>query len=310
MGSVFLRVLALSALVAPVAHAGQVEISKVSASSTYPPQAGAFYSANMVKDSKLGTSWVEGSPGAGLGQSITLDLASEAEVKEVHVWAGMWYSAEFWGRANRPREVEIKAADGSKTLCQMEDAQVVQVCKLDSPTKTNQLTLTLKGSYSGTTWMDTGISEVVVHDTGSPTYYAATGATSSSELADDGDGPYTATRATDGMVDSMWCEGNKEGDGTGEWIQIDLGGDKKLSTLEVVNGIGGSMTVWKKGNRAAKATLTFSDGSTKSITLEDTHKVQSIPLGGKSTSSVKLTVDTVTKGAEYNDLCLSELRAR
>lgn len=310
MGSVVLRVLALSALVAPVAQAGTVEISKVSASSTYPPQAGAFYSANMVKDSKLGTSWVEGSPGAGLGQSITLELAESAEVKEVHVWAGMWYSSEFWSRANRPREVEIKTADGSKTLCQMEDAQSVQVCVLDAPTKTNTLTLTLKGSYSGTTWMDTGISEVVVHDTGGPTYFKATGSSASSELADDGDGPYTAARATDGMVDSMWCEGNKEGDGTGEWLQIDLGAGKKLTALEVVNGIGGSMTVWKKGNRAGKATLTFSDGSTKSITLDDTHKVQTIPLGGKQTSSVKLTIDSVNKGSEYNDLCISELRAK
>ncbi len=296
-------------LIAQTAVAGQVKIKKATASSTFPPEAGAFYSASMAKDGKLGTSWVEGSPGAGLGQSITLELAASAEVSEIHVWAGMWYSQEFWNRANRPREVEIKTADGSKTLCQMEDKMEVQICKLEKPTKTDQVTLAFKGSYSGTTWMDTGLSEIRVIDTSGPTYHEATSSSASSELPDDGDGPYTAARATDGMVDSMWCEGNKDGDGTGEWLQIDLGAGKSVAELEIVNGIGGSMTVWKKGNRAGKVTLTFSDGTSKSVTLEDTHRVQTVPVG-KQTSSVKLTIDSAVKGTEYNDLCISELRAK
>ena len=304
-----LFVLTLGLLAAQTAAAGEVKIAKASASSTYPPEAGAFYSASMVKDGKLGTSWVEGSPGAGLGQSITLELEGEPEVTELHVWAGMWYSAEFWDRANRPREVEVKLGDGTKTLCQMKDAMEVQICKLDKPTKTNKVTLTYKGSYSGTTWMDTGLSEIRVMDSGPPSFHAPSGATASSELADDGDGPYTAGQAADGMVDSMWCEGNKDGDGAGEWLQVDLGAGKSVAEIELVNGIGSSMTVWKKGNRAANVTLTFSDGSTKKATLKDTHRKQSIPVG-KQTSSIKLTIDSVTKGAEYNDLCISELRAK
>ncbi len=302
-------ILVAGSLAATAAAAGEVTISKATASSTYPPEAGAFYSASMAKDRKLGTSWVEGSPGAGLGQSLTLELAGPAEVSEVHLWAGMWYSTEFWNRANRPREIELKASDGTKALCQLTDEMKVQVCKFDKPVRTDKVTLTLKGSYSGTTWMDTGISEVRVFDTGPPTYHQPVGATASSELPDDGDGPYTADRAIDGMVDSMWCEGNKEGDGTGEWLQIDLGGGKRVDELEIVNGIGGSMSVWKKGNRAGKVTLQFSDGSTKTVELKDTHRPQTIPIG-KQTSSIKLTVDSVVKGSEYNDLCISEMRAR
>lgn len=304
-----LLVVTLGLMAAQTALAGQVKISKASASSTYPPEAGAFYSASMVKDGKLGTAWVEGSPGAGLGQSITLEFGATTEVTEIHVWAGMWYSTEFWNRANRPREVEIKAGDGSKTLCEMTDVQEVQICKLDKPTKTDQVTLTFKGSYSGTTWMDTGLSEIIVMDSGPPTYHKPTAVTASSELPDDGDGPYSAGKAADGMVDSMWCEGNKEGDGKGEWIELDLGSGKTVSEIEVVNGIGSSMTVWKKGNRATNVTLTFSDGSTKSATLKDSHRPQTVKIG-KQTSKIKLTVDGVTKGTEYNDLCISEIKVK
>lgn len=303
-------VASLVLLAASQATATELTIAKVTASSTYPPEAGAMYTATMIKDGKLGTSWVEGSPGSGLGQSITLELAGPSQVAEIHLWAGMWYSAEFWGRANRPRELELKAGDGTtKALCQMTDKMEVQICKFDAPVTTDKVTLTFKGSYNGTTWMDMGLSEVRLFDANGPTWFRTSLATASSELADDGDGPYTANQVTDGMVDSMWCEGNKDGDGTGEWVMVDFGGNKQVAEVAIGNGIGGSMTVAKKSNRAAKATLTFSDGSTKSITLADDIKVQTFPVG-KQTSSIKLTIDGVVKGTEFNDLCISELRAK
>ncbi len=301
---------ALVVLAATQASATELEIAKATASSTYPPEAGAMYTASMVKDGKLGTSWVEGSPGSGLGQSITLELAGPSQVAAIHIWAGMWYSTEFWGRANRPRELELKAGDGTtKALCQMTDKMEVQICKFDAPVTTDKVTLTFKGNYNGTTWMDMGLSEVRLYDAGGPTWHPASLATASSELADDGDGPYNAAQAADGMIDSLWCEGNKDGDGTGEWLQVDFGGNRQVAEVAIVNGIGGSLTVFKKSNRAAKATLTFSDGSTKSITLADENKYQSFPVN-KQTTSIKLTVDGVVKGTDFNDLCISELRAK
>jgi hypothetical protein len=269
-----------------------------------------MYMAALVKDRKLGTSWVEGSGGAGLGQSITLELAGENLVKEVHVWAGMWYSGEFWERANRPREVEVKLSDGTKTLCEMKDEMKVQVCAFDEATKSTTVQLTLKGAYSGTTWTDTALSEIKIFDGGPAVWKTFAAGSASTELADDGDGPYTAMQAGDGMSDSMWCEGNKDGDGVGEWLQLDLGGDKKITELELFNGIAASMTVYKKGNRATKATLSFSDGSTKTVDIKDTHRKQTIPLGIKTTSFVKIQVDAVTKGTAYNDMCISSIRVK
>ena len=298
----------LSFFAAPV-FAGEVPITGVSATSTFPPEAGAVYSAAMVKDRKLASSWVEGSGGAGLGQSITLELENEVKVSEVHVWGGMWYSAEFWDRANRPREVEVKLADGTKSLCKMTDEMSVQVCKFETPTASNTVQLVLKGAYSGTTWTDTAISEIKVYDDQDRVWLTPGEVTASSVLPDDGDGPYDAKNASDGFVDSFWCEGNEEGDGTAEWLQIDFGGEKKVNSLEVYNGIASGLLIYKKGNRVATATLGFSDGSTKKVTFQDTYRQQTIPVG-KTTSFVKITVDTIVKGSKYNDLCISSVRAK
>ena len=302
--------LSLLVMLAAPSFAAEVDVVKTTATSTFPPEAGAMYMAALTKDRKLGTSWVEGSGGAGLGQSITLELAGENLVKEIHVWAGMWYSTEFWERANRPREVEVKLSDGTKMLCAMKDEMLVQVCAFDEPTKSTTVQLTLKGAFSGTTWTDTAISEIKVFDGGPPVWKKFAEASASTELADDGDGPYTAMQAGDGMSDSMWCEGNKEGDGVGEWLQLNLEGTQKITELELFNGIASSMTVYKKGNRPLKATLSFSDGSTKSVEFKDSHRKQTIPLGMKSTSFIKIQADSVATGTAYNDMCISSVRVK
>lgn len=295
--------LALLALAPAVASAGEVAITSATASSTYPAADGANYDAKNLFDGKSGTAWVEGASGAGNGETVTLELGGDKEVGRIAIWGGMWYSADSWQRSNRPKQLEIGFSDGSTQMVDLDDSRKVTEVKLASPKKTSNVTLRLKMAYSGSTFPDTAISEVKVYDTdaGGPVVRTAT---ASSTAPPDGDA-YDAPLASDGLVDTMWCEGDA-GDGAGQWLELQLAGASTVSKLHLLNGIGSSMSLWFKGNRATKATLSFDDGATETVEVKNTFKTQEIAFAPHKTSKVKITFDEVSKGKEYNDLCISE----
>jgi len=104
----------------------------------------------------------------------------------------------------------------------------------------------------------------------------------------------------------MWCEGNKTGDGTNEWIELDLGAPTSVSKLLLRNGNAYSFTYFMKSNRATGASLAFADGSTESVVIKDSISEQTIQFAPRTTSKVKITFTGVKKGSEFNDLCISE----
>ena len=73
-----------------------------------------------------------------------------------------------------------------------------------------QLTL-----YTGTTFPDAAISEIVVYDDQPGTTATVRDVKASSEFPSDAEGSYLAVQAADGVKDTFWCEGNKATDGVG-----------------------------------------------------------------------------------------------
>ena len=45
-----------------------------------------------------------------------------------------------------------------------------------------------------------------------------------------------SSRTSDGIVDSMWCEGNKSSDGTGEWLELGFAGTQSVSGVKIRSG--------------------------------------------------------------------------
>jgi len=295
------------ALSLPVAaEAARIAPAGASASSTYPDEEGISYDASKATDGKLSTSWVEGDQGAGLGAYLDIDLGGAHHVKSVKVWGGMQYSNDYWKRGNRPKELEIDFSDGSKQSFTMTDDMKGQEIVLPAAKDTSSIRVKLKSVYDGTTWLDTGISEVQVFDDGAPDRVPIVKATASTTLPADADGSYDPMNVSDGLSDSMWCEGNKTGDGTGEWLQVNFAGPTAVSSMTLINGIGTSLPFWMKANRAGAATLTFSDGSTADVTLKNAMLPQTVTFPAKTTSSVKISFSAITRGKEFNDLCISE----
>lgn len=296
-------------LVAGASQAARVGAANVEASSYYPPEDGFSYLAKQATDGKLSTAWVEGDEGSGLGSWIKLQLEGEKELTGVKVWAGLWYSYDFWTRANRPKTIEVKFSDGSTETLELADKMEAQVLKFAQPHRTSEVRIKVKAIHNGNTWFDTAISEVQLLDGSEPTFAPGKRFSFSSKLPDDGDGNYNPDNMLDGVSDSMWCEGKTgdQGSGVGEWVEVDFGASRSISKLSMINGVGGNFGAWMKSNRVTKATLTFSDGSSHQVDVKNSLQPQSISFPATQTSKVRLTIDEVYKGKEYDDACISEL---
>lgn len=305
-----LTLLALPILAAFSIAAGRVAPASVEASSVYPPEGGVTYDARMAIDGKLATAWVEGEEGSGLGSWLKVTVKDQQELTGLRMWAGLWSSYDFWTRANRPKTIEVKFDDGSTELLELEDKMEAQVLMFSKPRRSSTVRIRIKAVYSGNTWFDTAISEVQILGSSKPDFHEAASFAVSSQLADDGDGNYKPENMMDGVLDSMWCEGSAEGDGTGEWVEVRFNGSKPVSSMSVLNGVGGHLPTWMNSNRATKATLTFSDGSTHEVQIKNSASLQTVEFPTKTTSSVRVTFTEVYKGKEYNDLCISELYFR
>lgn len=294
------------ALASLPALAGRVSVTSVSASSEYPPDDSGSYEAKKIADGKISTAWVEGEERNGLGANVTLTLAAESEVSKITFWGGMWYSTQYWDYSSRPTEVELEFSDGSTEMVQLPNEMKSYTHTLKKPTKTKTVKVTLRNVKSGSTFSDTGISDILIHDTTPGKIVEVASSTASSTAAPDADGGYDVGNLHDGMQDSMWCEGDKTSDGTGQSVEYTFASKQTLKKFVVRNGIGTSLKFFMKGNRAQNVTLAFDDGSTQKIKLSNTMLQKKYDLEPVSAGSVKITFDDVVKGKEFDDLCVSE----
>ena len=90
-----------------------------------------------------------------------------------------------------------------------------QVVKIDKPVATSFVKVKVKGIYSGSTFNDTVISELIIYDNSPSETVAVSAVKASTVYPADADGNYEPKNVEDGVLDSMWCEGDK-GDGTNQ----------------------------------------------------------------------------------------------
>lgn len=292
-------------LVAP-AEAAVVKPTTWSSSSSAPGSDGVSYDIKNVADARQSSPWVEGDEGSGLGSWVQADFGGEKTITGFTVWAGVWYTQEYWARYNRPKLLVVEFSDGTSQEVTLADEFKPQTITFPAAKKTSSVKLKVKGIHSGNTFNDTGLSEIVFHDGAPSPHLPVKSYKVSSTFPADGDGNYEPVNTADGILDSMWCEGNKTGDGTNEWIELELGGSESVSKLVLRNGNAYSFPYFMKSNRATAATLTFSDGATEAVVLKDSISEQTITFPAHTTSSVRVTFTAVKKGSEFNDLCISE----
>lgn len=287
------------------AQAKNLTITAVTAKSSYSDDSAVRYDASNLNDRKTSTVWIEGEDGSGLGSWVAIALDGPQTVTGLRLWNGNWYSTDLWTRHNRLKEVQIGLSDGTEHVFTLKDVKKVEEIRFPTPVTTDKLTLHIRGTYRGTTFNDTSLSEIQVFNDEPDGSVQVKAMSASSVYPADIDGDYEPANILDGLDDSMWCEADR-GDGVGQWIEFDLGKSSQVGQLWIVNGNAHSWRHYGTSNRATTATVTFSDGATRPIAFKHGIRPQTIPLGSHTTSTVRVTFDQVNRGTDFNDLCVSE----
>lgn len=288
------------------ANAARLDLVTVEASSFYT-EGGATYPPANLKDGKSATAWFEGATGSGQGQSVTVGLGAEKNVQRIVVYAGQWVDWDTWSKANRPKELQVKYSDGTTATWTLTDKMEPQVFTIPGGKKTSSVALEIKQIFNGTVFHDTGISEVQVYDDAPDKWAGMSSITASSTFTGEDGASYEASTAGDGIKDTFWCEGSKAGDGVGEWLDIKFDKRTTVGTLSILNGMGSSADVHKRGNVATGATLAFSDGSKADVVLKAFFLPQTVKFPARAADSVRISFTGVRAGTDFNDLCVSEV---
>lgn len=134
------------------------------------------------------------------------------------------------------------------------------------------------------------------------------GAQLSSTYSGDNLGLRKAEDLYDGKLKTNWTEG-VPGYGEGEYVVFYFEDTYAVNKLFIWIGSHFSTeALYKQNGRPSVITLTFSDGSTERINLEDSMEMQEVELEKfYYTDSIMITIDEVYKGTQYTDTIIAEL---
>ncbi|MBQ2626171.1 MAG: zinc ribbon domain-containing protein [Eubacterium sp.] len=137
-------------------------VASAEASSVVPDLDGSnLYDAPSAVDGEEGTSWQEGAAGAGEGETLTIHLDREYNVKYLLLKLGSWTSEGSYLENCRPQTMTIDFG-GESVQVTFPDEQKEHCVTLSKDVKTDTVTFRLDSAYAGTSWSETCIAEVEI----------------------------------------------------------------------------------------------------------------------------------------------------
>jgi len=107
---------------------------------------------------------------------------------------------------------------------------------------------------------------------------------------------------------TAWVHGSR-GSGIGSTITVVFDKPHTVRGLSVINGYAKNADIFTKNTRARTVQLSFSNGDTTTVTLQDDRKRRSVALQKPVTTEwVRLRITGVYPGARYTDTAISELQ--
>ncbi|NJL04183.1 MAG: hypothetical protein HC911_04565 [Chloroflexaceae bacterium] len=138
----------------------------VTASSTLPPEdlraiglGIVRYAPELTRDNRPDTAWVEGVPGAGIGEWIRFEFAEPVLLVRMSISAGLERDEEIFRRNHRPQRLLLTYADGSSDVVQLADQRGPQAVPI-AYKLTDVIQLTIEEVYPSARYDDTPITEV------------------------------------------------------------------------------------------------------------------------------------------------------
>jgi hypothetical protein len=137
-------------------------------SSVLPSQFGNSYGPENLFKGPDSVAWVEGRPGQGIGEWVTVEFDDLRTINSVTLRTGYQKNADIFQKNGRVRQLRMMFSNGETVLLTPPDRASTEVYKLDRPVKAYWLKFTIEGVYPGKTYSDTAISRLLVNSEPAP----------------------------------------------------------------------------------------------------------------------------------------------
>lgn len=128
-------------------------------SSSFRSSGAEKFPPSLALDGKLESSWVEGSSGDGIGESLTVRYASEINFQTVAIYNGFG-DVKKWANNNRIKKLKLTTDLGYEESFLLQDVLSAQRLNLKSSENAKSITLTILEVYKGKTAINTSIAEL------------------------------------------------------------------------------------------------------------------------------------------------------
>jgi hypothetical protein len=152
----------------PIESRNLTPFATSSASSHLPTDHGGQYQSWMAMDGSLGTAWVEGVAGPGVGEWIQLSFPGTVEVHYINLDVGYDRDDDIFYANNRVKRVSFSFSTGEQIEMDLADArgmQMIVLARAPGPIETTFVRIVIKEVYPGSRHDDTCLAEIEIWGT-------------------------------------------------------------------------------------------------------------------------------------------------
>ena len=131
-------------------------------SSVLPPQFGNSYGPANLFNASTGTAWVEGRPGDGVGEWITVEFDSMRVVKSINVQNGYQKNNDIFQKNNRVRQLRAVFSQGETQTLILPDRFGAELLTL-KPVTAYWVKFIIDDVWAGNKYTDTAITKLLVN---------------------------------------------------------------------------------------------------------------------------------------------------
>jgi Caspase domain len=132
-------------------------------SSVLPSQFGNSYGPENLFKQADGVAWVEGKPGQGVGEWITVEFDTLRTINSVMLRSGYQKNADIFAKNGRVKQLRMMFSTGETMILNPPDRAGSEMYKLEKPVNAYWIKFTVEGVFPGKRYSDLAISKLLVN---------------------------------------------------------------------------------------------------------------------------------------------------
>jgi hypothetical protein len=141
---------------------GATGVDYYCASSVLGSQSRNQYGVDNLFSNTSKEAWVEGVPGQGIGEWVTIDFKELRSVKAVILRNGYQKRPDLFAKNSRVRKFKIVTSTGETRDIDLKDTMDLQTIPIDPPVTTTWIKFVVDDVYPGASYTDTAVTKLFV----------------------------------------------------------------------------------------------------------------------------------------------------